>query len=97
MYNCTHFSLSTTWASAISLKLRPFYARPKSYWYPLNRRLSGHHSWSGRSLCRVEQNSTTHLKALITAARELILNQNGQTGLTNKNRKEEKEFIGALH
>ena len=97
MYSCTHFSISTTWTSGISLKLRQFYARPKSFWYPLNRIFSGHHSRPGRSLCRVEQNSTTHLKAPITAAQVLILNQNEQAGLTNKNRKEEKRFKGALH
>ena len=97
MYSCTHFSLSVTWTSAISLTLRPLYARPKSFWYPLNRRPSGHQSRSGHFLFRAEQNSRTHFKAPMTSVQELLLNQNGQTGPTNKYRKQEKRFICALH
>jgi hypothetical protein len=40
--------LSTRWRQVASFKLRPLYPQGKSSWCPLDRRLGGHQSRSGR-------------------------------------------------
>jgi len=42
-------SLGTRWRRMVSLTPRPLYLRGKNPWYPLNRRLGGPQSRSGRS------------------------------------------------
>jgi hypothetical protein len=47
------------WRWMVSLKPQPFYFRGKSLKYPLNKRLSGHQSWSGhfaQKICCPDRN-----------------------------------------
>jgi hypothetical protein len=48
MYSSTHFVLGTRWRWAFSFKPRPLYPQENSPWYPLDRRLGGPQSQSGR-------------------------------------------------
>jgi hypothetical protein len=49
------FDLGTRWRWVVSFAPRPLYPQGKSPWYPLDRRLSGPQSRSGR--CGLEKNS----------------------------------------
>jgi hypothetical protein len=52
-YRSTIPDLGTRWMWIVSFTPRPLYLRRKSPRYPLDRRLGGHHTWSGR--CRIEK------------------------------------------
>jgi hypothetical protein len=48
MYSSTFLDLGTSWRWVVSFTPRPFYPLGNSPRYPLDRRLGGPHSWSGR-------------------------------------------------
>jgi hypothetical protein len=49
MHSSTHFDLGITWRWVVSFTPRPLYPKGKIPWYPLDRRLCGPQSRSGRS------------------------------------------------
>jgi hypothetical protein len=47
-YSSTILDLGSRWKLVVSFTSRPLYSRGNSYGYPLDRRLGGSQSWSGR-------------------------------------------------